>query len=106
MKSYLIYGLNANDIDKARRQVEEAMGMVMQRHESGYRGVYYRTGTSGDEHLVLQSNYSAEDGEWSEETHQDALFLLYLNETTRPDFFDKILRSKIDSLVLIKREML
>jgi len=104
MKSYIIYGVAEEQGDEFRSRLNETLGVVLVAHESSYRGVYYRAGSTGEEHIILQPNYLSQDDEWIDEEHKEYPLLLYVNETLRPDELDKLLSGKIPSLTKLKRE--
>ncbi len=81
--NYSLYGITASTLEDARVIVEQGLGLAMSLHESSWVGDYYRAGTSGGEHFVLQPNYDSFEDEWTEPSHQNAKFLLYVNETQR-----------------------
>jgi hypothetical protein len=104
MKSYIVYGISEQPGDKLRSRLNATLGVVLVAHESSYRGVYYRAGSTGEEHIILQPNHLPQDDEWIDEEHKEYPVLLYVNETLRPDEFDKLLSGEIPSLKKLKRE--
>jgi len=85
MKTYLLFGIDGDDLHGARSRIERALGIRMELHESGYRcGEYYRLGDVGAEHFILQKNLDDVEGEWTEPGCMDSGLLLYVNETDRP----------------------
>lgn len=58
MKTYLLFGIEGDDLHGARSRLERALGVTMDLHEGGYRcGEYYRLGDVGSEHFILQRNF-------------------------------------------------
>ena len=108
-KTYIIYGISEQPGDEFRSRLSSALGITLVTHEStyrGYRGVYYRSGSTGIEHVILQPNYIPQQDEWIDEEHKEYPALLYVNETLRPDDFDKLLFKEIKFLVKLKQETL
>jgi hypothetical protein len=84
MKSYLLFGIQGDDLYAARSRIEDALGIKMTLHESSYRGgEYFRMGDIGAEHFILQKNFDESEGEWTEPRCKDCGVLLYANETDR-----------------------
>lgn len=84
MKTYLLLGIEGDDLGKARSQIERSLGIKMELHESGYRcGEYYRLGDVGHEHFILQRNFDEVEGEWTEPGCKECGLLFYANETDR-----------------------
>src|SRR5687767_9068848 len=84
MKTYDLYGIDATDLDAARRLVEGLLELRLVAHESSYHcGDYYRLGDVGAENFILQHNYDSFEVEWTEPEFQEKKFLLYVNETSR-----------------------
>jgi len=104
MKSYLTYGLSTQSREDLIQQLNSAFGIEFTAHESAYRGVYHRSGPTGQEHFLLQPNYLTHEDEWIEEKHQEFPLLLYVNETTRPDEIDRLLQRAIPFATKLKRE--
>ena len=104
-KTYDIYGLPFDDLEKAREFVEEAVDIKMTGHESSYRcGDYYRFESNTEETFILQKNYDLQFDEWTFEEHQNAAIILYVDETTRYEEIEQALISKIDGIFLIGRK--
>lgn len=78
MKSNL-FGAVAQELDIARAAVENALGVVMERHESEYRGGDYFLLEKEGAKLVLQANFMEDDGEVTEAEYPDAGVLLYMD---------------------------
>jgi len=84
MKTYLLFGIEGDDMHGARSRLERALGIRMELHESGYRcGEYYRLGDVGNEHFILQKNFDEFEGEWTEPSCLECGLLFYANETDR-----------------------
>lgn len=87
MKTYLLFGIEGDDLHGALGVVESALGIKMELHESGYRcGEYYRLGDVGDEHFILQKNFDDVEDEWTEPACRECGLLFYANETDRAGF--------------------
>ena len=86
MKTYLLFGIEGDDLHGARSRLERALGVTMDLHESGYRcGEYYRRGDVGSEHFLLQRNYDRVEQEWTEPDCKEYGLLFYANETDRAE---------------------
>lgn len=86
MTTYLLFGIEGDSLNDARAQVEAALEIKMELHESGYRGgEYYRLHDVGREHFILQRNYDDLEGEWTDPSCKDCGILLYANEVERYD---------------------
>ena len=83
MKTYMLFGFGADDLQAAREAVEAALGIRMVLHESSFRGEYFVFGDAGSEHFVLQTNFDDVEGEWAESAFPNYGILLYANETNR-----------------------
>jgi hypothetical protein len=87
MKTYLLFGIEGDDLQAARSRIEHALRIKMDLHESGYRcGEYYRLGDVGGEHFILQKNLDEGEGEWTEPGCKECGLLFYANETDRAAF--------------------
>jgi hypothetical protein len=94
MKTYLLFGIECDDLQNARSQLEHALGLTLDLHESGYRGgEYYRRGDVGDEHFILQRNFDDVEMEWAEPSCSECGLIFYANETERADFICSALAS-------------
>jgi hypothetical protein len=86
VETFDLYGLSFPNLEESRLAVERALGITLVPHESDYRGGdYYRLHDVGREHFILQCNLHPLEREWQEERHQDAPFLLYVNQTPRSE---------------------
>jgi len=103
-KTYDLYGLTSSQMEYARVSVEHALGIKLQAHESSYRGgMYFRLNDVGQEHFILQRNYDGFDREWNEPEYQYVPFLLYVNETLRPEELQATLEHN-RNIKLLRRE--
>jgi hypothetical protein len=84
VSSFDLFGWRSDDLDEVKVRVEEALGLMLEPHESGYLGgLYYRCGDPRGEELVLQRNLELE--ELMEDEFPDHLVLLYVSRTQRRD---------------------
>lgn len=79
MKKSNLFGAAAQELDVARAAVENALGAVMEMHESEYRGGDYFLLEKEGAKLVLQTNFTEDDGEVTEAEYPDAGVLLYVD---------------------------
>lgn len=87
MKTYLLFGIEGDELHAARVRLERALGIKMDLHESGYRcGEYYRLGDVGGEHFILQKNFDDVEEEWTEPACRECGLIFYANETDRAEF--------------------
>jgi hypothetical protein len=106
IKVYDTYGVDCSSLEEARALVESALGVLLQAHESGYRGGdYYRRDDPKTENLVLQRNYYTHQDEWAEPSHKSAPFLLYVSGSKRSDELRNTLLS-CSSVIFLHRETL
>lgn len=92
MKSYDLYSAKEINLDVARDQIEESLGIALEERDSIYQGgVYYRWRNSYSENIVLKNNLDPFDGEAAEHEFPNCLILLYVNATERSyEFFHKL----------------
>lgn len=79
MKKSNLFGVAAIDLDAARASVEHVLSAVMEMHESEYRGGDYFLLEKEGAKLVLQTNFTEDDGEVTEAEYPDAGILLYVD---------------------------
>ena len=59
----ILYGIRSTDLEQIKQQLEIALGVEFQRHESDYRGGdYFRCDDSSLGRLILQRNIDLIDG--------------------------------------------
>lgn len=105
-KTYSLYGIEHCSLDDAKTLVEKSLGVALQAHESSYYcGDYYRHGSTGEEHFVLQSNFDEHEGEWTAPEHTTFPVLLYVNESERPDEI-AVMLERLDQVTLLNHEVL
>jgi hypothetical protein len=91
-KTFALYGIIVDDLETAKAVTERALHVSMQLHESGYRGGdYYHLVQSDKEEFILQRNLHPVEQEWIEPDFTDAPFLLYIDNTNRPDEISSLL---------------
>ncbi len=79
MSTQDLYGFSTTKLDPLREQIEKALGLQMELHESSYRGGdYYQQKLPGDGSLILQRNYDPIEKEWAEPEYQQAGALLHV----------------------------
>lgn len=85
-KVYDLYGLLFSSLEEAGKTVERLLDITFRLHDSDYLGGdYLRFQDVGREHFTLQCNFHRLDQDWMEPDHQEFPFLLYVNETLRPE---------------------
>lgn len=100
-----LYGIWGDDLDRILEIVEDILGVEFMLHESDYHcGDYYRTGTLGGEHFLLQKNFNPVEKEWTEEEFRQYEILFYVNETTRAQEIQKLLIDSVPKMTLLRRE--
>jgi hypothetical protein len=92
MKTYLIFGIRAKDIDSIVRVVQKAIGVRFNAHESSFLGEYYRADIASGGDITLQFNYNNVECEWAEPAHKDYDILLYANDARDPASLEAALR--------------
>jgi hypothetical protein len=78
-KRFDIYGFGDATLDQAKRVVEAALGIVLARRESSYRGVYFRAGEPNGPGLDLYSN--VRDGTWLSQQERGHVVVLSIQDT-------------------------
>ena len=102
-----LYGFTTDNLEAARTEIEHALGIRLAAHESLYHGGdYYRLGSLGEEHFILQRNIDLIDSEPLESEFSEKKVLLYINETGRPEELEQLLTTKIHGLQLLRRHKL
>jgi hypothetical protein len=87
VKTYLLFGIDGEDLQDARARIERALGIRMELHDSDYLcGDYYRFGRVGGENFILQKNFDEVEGEWTDPGCTEFGLLLYASETDRAEF--------------------
>jgi hypothetical protein len=86
---YDVYGLSEPVLGDEPRRLAETLGVSWEEHDSEYRGHYFEASGQpfGGGRLVLQSN-DLHDGSGSYlqlSAFPESRFLLYVNESGRPD---------------------
>lgn len=106
LRSYDLYGVRCESMEHARSVIESLLNIVLIAHESGFHcGEYYRLYDVGQEHFILQNNYDAFEGEWTEEAFQEFPILFYVNETDRSGDLKSVLLGE-KRIVLLKHQEL
>ena len=84
MKTYLLFGIEGDQLEVARARIERALRIKMELHDSDYLGgEYYRLGHVGGEHFILRKNFNEFEQEWTEPSCMHCALLLFANETDR-----------------------
>jgi hypothetical protein len=81
-QTYSVYGIEMNDLERAREKLETVFAVRFQPQDSEYLGEYYLFKGTGPEQMKLQRNTYPEDGEPAE-----------------PEFNPKGLLLRVDGLV-------
>jgi len=75
----VLYGFAELNLSTAKEIVENALGILLEPHESGYRGgAYYRWTENGTE-IILQRNFDCLDNDLAEPEFPTATILMYLD---------------------------
>jgi len=105
MKNYDLYGLSSDNLEAGLASIERVVGVAFASHESSYHGgAYYRLGSLGQEHFILQRNFDPFENEWMEEGFKEVATLLYVNETERSDELQEALTMEVPGIRLLRRE--
>jgi hypothetical protein len=78
MQKEVLYGFQDDDLEALRIALEQALGIVLERHTNAYRGEHYVGGVASAATLILQRNWDPFDGELMEEQFPDMRVLLYV----------------------------
>jgi hypothetical protein len=81
-QTYSVYGIEMNDLERAKEKLEAVFAVRFQPHESEYLGEYFLFKGANAEQMKLQRNTYPEDGDPAE-----------------PDFNPKGLLLRVDGLV-------
>lgn len=80
------YGVVAGSLDDARTVLEAHLRIEFEPHNSSFKGDYYRypprwyrPAPPAPDEFVLESNFVAEEGEWTLPDRTDLPFLLFVN---------------------------
>jgi hypothetical protein len=77
-KRFDLYGWTELSLDEAATQVRAALNVVLELHDSSYRGGdYYLWRSEKGEELIIQRNFEDEDGYLAEQDHPSYATLLY-----------------------------
>jgi len=93
----LLFGIEGDDLEVARGQIERRLGIALHPRYSDYRGGDYYHSTDfpraalESEHLVLRHNFVPFEREWEQPQWKNCTFLLDVCDTERPSFFDAAL---------------
>jgi hypothetical protein len=98
-----LFGAAARELDAARSALEMAIGAAMERHESEYRGGDYFLLEKDGAKLVLQANFTEDDGEVTEAQFPDAGVLLYVDgESSAVDGIVAFVAERLSSFRLLR----
>lgn len=80
MAREVLYGRRTGDIHGRAREIEAALGIGLELHDSLFRGGDYYRNPHGEYEIILQENFPDHyDGELAEPDHPDHALLLYAN---------------------------
>lgn len=82
MKRFDLYGSCTMSVERVARLLESNLDDQFQEHESGYRGVYFRLASEGEE-LLVQENVEDDEGYLPEPEFGHWSALLYINGSQR-----------------------
>ena len=98
MRQHDLYGLDHNDLEQARRDLEAVLGLSFEVRESSYHGDYYGTWAPGKESFMLKRNIDLLDGEALEAEHPEMPLLLYVEYTDRADELQALFSAELPNL--------
>lgn len=82
MKRFDLYGSCTMSVEHVARSLESRLAQQFQEHESGYRGVYFRLVSEGEE-LLVQANAEDDEGNLPEPEFGHWSTLVYVNGSQR-----------------------
>lgn len=82
MKRFDLYGSCTMSVEHVARSLESELDEQFQEHESGYRGVYFRLLSEGEE-LLVQANAEDDEGYLPEPEFGHWSTLVYINGSQR-----------------------
>lgn len=87
MKRFDLYGSSAMSVEQVTRLLESKLPASFVEHESGYRGVYFRFVSEGEE-LLVQANTEDDEGYLPEPEFGKWSTLLYINGSSRWSYLE------------------
>lgn len=110
MAVFDLYGSGSDDIDRACKDIENALGVTFTARESVYQGGLYYSyrphGDSGAEKFTLKRNVDPFDDEPVESEFPDAKLLLYVSYTSRASYIQMQLTNGATGFTLLKHKTL
>jgi hypothetical protein len=102
----ILYGIRSTDLEQIKQQLEIALGVEFQRHESDYRGGdYFRCEESSLGRLILQRNIDLIDGVPAVEKLSQWPIVLHVVPTSKCKQHRKVLDASDFEFDLIEIEM-
>lgn len=107
MITFDLYGISVRSFDDARDMVQQAVGRALKAHESSHHcGDYWRLDLDDGASIILQKNYDAFEGEWTEESFKDYPYLLYVSRYAEADGLNVTLEKSADLVKRLRRTSL
>lgn len=103
MKTYDLYGLTNGSLEDVRSNVEKALPVKFEPHESSFIGDYFLADMANDENIQIRKNIDPIDGEPAEGQYPEASILIYVNGTERADEVAQKLDSQMPEIKHLRR---
>jgi len=101
-KKFFEFGIRFEDLEKARKRIEEILQVDLEGWEGHARGgPYYAVKIEGGTELELYQNWNSIDGEWNEPDNEEFSLFIRIDQPVRADSIegklvdDSILRAKL-----------
>ena len=106
MSVYDLYGATSDDINKAKVELEEALGLKFEARDSFFLGEYFRSGQQYEADFQLRFNLDPLDLEPAEMDFPDYRLLLYVNGTCKENEIFGRLQAGAKEFVFLRRKEL
>jgi hypothetical protein len=105
VKTYDLYGTSSLTTVQLRDRLAALLDISFQERESSYRGIYYKAGDLGGEHLVILDNVHEDPDEVPVLEFAAVPVILEVNATQRPDELRELL-ADVAGLALLRSTVL
>jgi hypothetical protein len=106
--TFSLYGLETDDLEKAREGLEKGLSISFEPHDSSYLGEYYLFKGADGEQIRLRRNLDPQDGSPAEPDYKTKALLLDVSNlvegSPRLTEVENLIRKIIPKLELLKRE--
>jgi hypothetical protein len=107
-KAFCLYGLEAGDLNSIRQELEKALNIAFEAHNSSYLGDYYLFQGKDGEQIRLRPNMDPLDGSPAEPAFKEKALLLEVDSLTegspRSAEIENMIRKCLPRVELLRRE--